>query len=207
MLRFHEAGMSNHSPDPVLPRAAAGHEAKLTFSEGVLIGRPILVRELDVADEAVAHAVLTDIMAEHVAGTITTPVRYKGKHPRRWFVQIFPDASKPRLLGFFFPDNRFLGWLSITTSPALPGMAVLGVVIRPPYRNLGLGTAAILHVEKHLGTITKDPAIDRFFFETEARNRHVIHIARKLRVGQTGTRVDVLKGGVTMLQFTTTTTR
>ena len=75
------------------------------------------------------------------------------------------------------------------------------MIIRPPYRDAGLGTAAILHVAKHLAAITRDPAAADVFFETQAVNRRVIHVARKVRVAPAGSRVDDLKGGVTMLQY------
>ncbi|MBN2149833.1 MAG: GNAT family N-acetyltransferase [Candidatus Lokiarchaeota archaeon] len=138
--------MSNRSSRPALPRAPSGHETRLTFSEGVSLGRPVTVRELDPADDAVAHEVLADVMAEHAAGTVTTFVRYRGGHPRRWFDQLYPPACRPRVLGLSFPDGTLLGWITATTSPGAPGQAVLGMVVREPYRDRGLGTAAILHV-------------------------------------------------------------
>ncbi len=193
--------MSNRSTKPVLPRAPGGHEAKLVFSEGVALGRPVTVRELDPADPAVQHEVLADVMAEHAAGTITTFIRYKGRHPERWFPQLYPPACDPRVLGFFFPDGTLIGWLTVTSSPAVPGQAVLGMIIRPPYRDAGLGTAALLHVAKHLPAIARDPAATGVFFETQAVNRRVIHVARKLPVAHVGSRVDDLKGGITMLQY------
>nr|MDO8084787.1 GNAT family N-acetyltransferase [Candidatus Sigynarchaeum springense] len=194
--------MSDRSFRPALPRAPNGHEARLAFSEGVSLGRAVIVRELDPADEAVMHEVLSDVMAEHAAGTVTTFVRYKGKHPRRWFSQLYPPHCDPRVLGFFFPDGTLLGWLTVTTSPAAPGQAVLGMIVREPYRDAGLGTAAILHVAKYLHGITRDPAIEGVFFETEEGNRRVFRVARKLRVAPAGTRIDALKGGIMMLQFT-----
>ena len=194
--------MSDRPPKDALPRAAGGHEARLVFSEGVSLGRAITVRELDPADEGVMHEVLSDVMAEHAAGTITTFVRYRGKHPRRWFGQLYPPHCEPRVLGFFFPDGTLLGWLTVTTSPAAPGQAVLGMIVREPYRDAGLGTAAILHVIKHLRDIARDPAIEGVFFETGEGNRRVLRVARKLRVVPAGTRIDALKGGALMLQFT-----
>ncbi|MEX2719651.1 MAG: GNAT family N-acetyltransferase [Candidatus Sigynarchaeota archaeon] len=194
--------MSDRSPRPALRRAPGGHEARLAFSEGVALGRPVMVRELDPADDAVAHEVLSDVMAEHAAGTITTFVRYRGKHPRRWFDQLYPPSCDPRVLGFFFPDGTLLGWITATRSPAVPGQAVLGMVVRPPYRDAGLGTAAILHVQKHLHRITRDGSMAGVFFETEERNRRVRHVARKLRAAPAGVRIDALKGGAMMLQFT-----
>jgi RimJ/RimL family protein N-acetyltransferase len=171
------------------------------FSEGVTLGLPVTVRELDPADPVVQHEILADIMAEHAAGTITTFVRYKGRHPDRWFSQLYPAASRPRILGFFFPDGTLAGWLTITESPAVPGQAVLGMIIRQPFRDAGLGTAAILHVAKHLAAITRDPTITDVFFETQAGNRRVIHVARKVQVAPAGSRVDALKGGITMLAY------
>jgi GNAT superfamily N-acetyltransferase len=140
-------------------------------------------------------------MAEHAAGTITTFVRYKGRRPERWFPQLYPPASDARVLGFFFPDGTLLGWLTVSASPAAPGQAVLGMVVRPPYRDAGLGTAAVMHVAKHLAAITRDPAATGVFFETQAGNRRVIHVARKVQVVPAGSRVDALKGSVTMLQY------
>ena len=172
------------------------------FSEGVTLGRPIIVRELDPADDAVAHEVLSDVMAEHAAGTITTYIRYRGKHPRRWFDQLYPPSCEPRVLGFFFPDGTLLGWITVTVSPAASGQAILGMIVREPYRDAGLGTAAILHVQKYLRDITRDPAIAGVFFETGEGNRRVLHVARKLRVAPAGARIDALKGGAMMLQFT-----
>ncbi len=201
MLPVSKNGMSIRSPKPVLPRAPGGHEARLVFSEGVTLGRPITIRELDPADDGVAHEVLADVMAEHVTGTITTFVRYKGRHPDLWFSQLYPAASKPRILGFTFPDGTLAGWLTITESIAVPGQAVLGMIIRQPFRDAGLGTAAILHVAKHLAAITRDPAITDVFFETQAVNRRVIHVARKVQVAPAGNRVDDLKGGITMLRY------
>jgi len=194
--------MSDRSTRPALPRAPNGHEARLAFSEGVSLGRLITVRELDPADESVMHEVLSDVIAEHAAGTVTTFVRYRGKHPRRWFGQLYPPHCEPRVIGFFFPDNTLLGWLTVTTSPAAPGQAVLGMIVREPYRDAGLGTAAILHVAKHLHGIARGASLDGVFFETEEGNRRVFHVARKLRVAPAGTRIDALKGGIMMLQFT-----
>ena len=193
--------MSDRSSKPVLPRAPGGHEARLVFSEGVTLGRPVTVRELNPADPAVQHEILANVMAEHAAGTITTYIRYKGRHPERWFPQLYPATCKPRVLGFYFPDGTLLGWLTVSTSPAAPGLAILGMVIRPPYRDAGLGTAAVLHVAKHLAAITRDPAVTDVFFETQAGNRRVIHVAHKVQVAPAGSRVDALKGGITMLQF------
>jgi GNAT superfamily N-acetyltransferase len=193
--------MSDSLSRLVLPRGPGGHEARLTFSEGVTLGRPVIVRELDPADDCVAHEVLADVMAEHAAGTITTHVRYRGKHPRRWFDALYPAASRPRILGFFFPDGTLAGWLTATTSPAMPGTAVLGMIIREPYRNQGLGTAALLHVEKHLFAIARDPSITRVFFETQAANHRVIHVAKKLQVATTGERPNPFAPAITMIQY------
>ncbi len=195
--------MSDRSPKPALARVPNGHEARLVFSEGVSLGRPVTVRELDPADDAVAHEVLADVMAEHAAGTLTTFVRYRGVHPRRWFDQLYPPACRPRVLGFFFPDGTLLGWISTTASPAAPGQAVLGMIVRPPYRDAGLGTAAILHVARHLAAIARDPSTTGLFFESEVDNIRVKHVARKVRVARAGTRVDALKGGVVMIQYST----
>ncbi len=59
----------------------------------------------------------------------------------------------------------------------------------------------VLHVVKHLATITRDPTIADVFFETRAGNRRVVHVARKLSVLPAGTRVDQLKGGITLMQY------
>ena len=52
---------------------------------------------------------------------------------------------------------------------------------------------AILHVQKYLCDITRDPAVTGVFFETGEGNRRVLHVARKLRVAPAGARIDALK--------------
>ena len=44
--------------------------------------------------------------------------------------------------------------------------------------------------------------MDGVFFETGEGNRRVLRVARKLRATPAGTRIDALKGGTMMLQFT-----
>jgi len=179
-----------------------GHEKPLLFQESVNLGRPIIAREIEPWTDAGAHELLSDIMAAHDAGDITTIARYKGKNPRRWLASIYPLTMDPRFIGLFFPDGTLLGWVSFTTSPYLPGKAVLGMVIRPPYQNAGLGTAALLHARKYLQDIMHDTSITGIFFETQEQNARVLAIAKKMKVQNTGRRIDQLKGGAAMLAFT-----
>jgi len=179
-----------------------GHEKPLLFQESVNLGRPIIAREIEPWTDAGAHELLSGIMAAHEAGDITTIARYKGKNPRRWLASIYPFAMEPRFVGLSFPDGTLLGWVSFTTSPYLPGKAVLGMVIRPPYQNAGLGTAALLHAKKYLQDIMKDKTIMSIFFETQEQNARVLAIAKKMKVRTAGWRIDQVKGGVAMLAFT-----
>nr|MDO8115211.1 GNAT family N-acetyltransferase [Candidatus Sigynarchaeota archaeon] len=179
-----------------------GHEKPLQFQESVNLGRPIIAREIEPWTDAGAHELLSDIMAAHEAGDITTIARYKGKNPRRWLASIYPFAMEPRFVGLFFPDGTLLGWVSFTTSPYLPGKAVLGMVIRPPYQNAGLGTAALLHAKKYLRDIMRDASITDIFFETQEDNARVLAIAKKMKVQNTGRRIDQIKGDIAMLAFT-----
>lgn len=185
-----------------IPLVAGGHAKPLVFSEGVALGQHVIAREIDATTKTGAHEILSDIMAAHEAGDIHTIARYKCKNPLRWLSMIYPAACTPRFIGLFFPDGTLLGWMSFTTSSSMPGKAIIGAIIRPPYRNAGLGTAAMLHTQKYLHDIIQDDSIVGIFFDTQARNGRVIAIARRIKAVESGRRVDQLRGGEMMVSFT-----
>jgi len=184
---------------PIIP---GGHAKPLVFLEGVSLGQQVIAREIDATTETGAHEILSDIMAAHEAGDIHTIARYKCKHPLRWLSMIFPAACNARFIGLFFPDGKLLGWLSFSTSPSIPGKAIIGAIIRPEYRNAGLGTAAMLHAQKYLHDIMKSDAITGIFFDTQARNARVLSIAKRIKAVEQGRRVDQMRGGEIMVSFT-----
>src|SRR5271157_1098231 len=147
--------MYNHASDEI-PTIPGGHSKSLIFTEGVNLGQQVVAREIDATTETGAHEILCDIMAAHEAGDIHTIARYKCKNPLRWLSMIYPPACTPKFIGLFFPGGTLLGWLSFTTSPSMPGKAIVGAIIRAPYRNAGLGTAAMLHTQKYLHDIMQD---------------------------------------------------
>jgi len=204
MLQPHEEGMSEHTSHGAwtIPLVAGGHAKPLVFTEGVALGQHVMAREIDATTETGAHEILSDIMAAHEAGDIHTIARYKCKNPLRWLSMIYPPACTPKFIGLFFPGGTLLGWLSFTTSPSMPGKAIVGAIIRAPYRNAGLGTAAVLHARKYLHDIMHDSAISGIFFDTQVRNTRVIAIARRIKAVEAGRRVDQLRGGETMVSFT-----
>jgi len=185
-----------------VPLVLGGHAKPLVFSEGVNLGQAVVAREIDATIETAAHEILSDIMAAHEAGDIHTIARYKCKNPLRWLSIIYPVACNPHFIGLFFLGGTLLGWLSFTTSPSIPGKAIIGAIIRPPYRNAGLGTAAIIHAQKYLHDIMKDDAITGIFFDTQERNARVLAIARRIRAVEAGRRIDELRGGEAMVSFT-----
>jgi|SRR5271157_125304 len=193
--------MNNNVPDEI-PTIPGGHAKPLVFSEGVSLGQHVILREIDATTETAAHEILSDIMAAHQAGDIHTTARYKCKNPLRWLSMIYPAACNPRFIGLLFPCGTLLGWLSFTTSPSMPGKAIIGAIIRPKYRIAGLGTAAMLHAQKYLHDIVKDENITGIFFDTQARNARVMAIARRIMAVEAGRRVDELRGGEIMVSFT-----
>ncbi|HME56454.1 MAG TPA: GNAT family N-acetyltransferase [Candidatus Lokiarchaeia archaeon] len=185
-----------------IPLVFGGHAKPLVFSEGVNLGQHVVAHEIDATTETAAHEILSDIMAAHQAGDIHTTARYKCKNPLRWLSMIYPAVCNPRFVGLFFPGDTLLGWLSFSTSPSMPGKAIIGAVIRPKYRNAGLGTAAMLHAQKYLHDIVRDESITGIFFDTQERNARVMAIARRIKAVEAGRRVDELRGGEIMVSFT-----
>src|SRR5271157_3641063 len=196
--------MSEHTLNETgrVPLVFDGHAKPLVFSEGVLLDQHLVAWEIDATTETGAHEILSDIMAAHDAGDIHTTARYKCKNPLRWLSMIYPSACNPRFIGLFFPGGTLLGWMSFSTSPSMPGKAIIGAIIRPRYRNAGLGTAAMLHAQKYLHDIVKDENITGIFFDTQERNARVLAIARRIKAVEAGRRVDELRGGETMVSFT-----
>jgi GNAT superfamily N-acetyltransferase len=168
--------------------AATGHVAMLMFGEGVTLGRKVVVQQLDLANEATLDAILTDIQAAAAEGIIAGRTRYKGKHPDRWLELIYPRCYRPAFLGAFFPDGTLLGWVSMLRTK--PDSVQLGSIIRPPYRNHGLGSALVLHAWRYAAEIYGDPAITGIAFVTRETNAPVLAIAKKHHLALVQTLVD-----------------
>jgi ribosomal protein S18 acetylase RimI-like enzyme len=163
-----------------------GHEMPLDSTKELRLGRSVHVRELDHGTDGVAHELLSDLMAARDAGEIETMVRYKGKNQMRWLAMVYPEAATPRFLGFFDDGGTLLSWASLTTSPSFPGEAILGAIIRPPYRNLGLGTAMVQHCRRFARAVLGDASLVDLFLTTTPANARVLRIVEKLGMHSTG---------------------
>jgi ribosomal protein S18 acetylase RimI-like enzyme len=179
--------------------ASTGHRAPLLFEEGVTLGRKVIVQQLDLASEAVKDAILTDVQAAANEGTVARRTRYKGKHATKWLEMIYPAVFRPVFLGAFFPDGTLLGWVSMLRTEPTNDHALLGAVIRPPYRNHGLGSALVLHAWRHAAEIYGDPSIMGIAFETQETNAAVMAIAKKHHLAFVSERVD--ESGATPVRY------
>ena len=170
-----------------------GHDRPLHFWEYTRVGRAILVREMNLNDDGVLDEILTDIMLESEAGTIQTPIRYdyeglrtrsdgspRPKRARKWFNQIYPSFLKPVFLGAYFMNGTCIGWISLVRAFSIPGQVQVGIIIKPEYRNKGLGTALVMHVHKFLYEITGDVEIRQISMTTRESNERIISIAFRM---------------------------
>lgn len=178
-----------------------GHDAPLCSTKALRLERSVHVRELDHSTDGVAHEILTDIMAARDASEIETIVRYKGKNPLRWLAMVYPEAATPRLLGLFDDAGTLLGWAALSTSPSYPGCAILGAIVRPQYRDRGLGTAIVEHCRRHAREVLGDLTLVNLFFDTQENNDRVLRIVEKTNIASASERKNL--NGHRMIGFKT----
>jgi len=178
-----------------------GHDAPLCSSKALRLEGSVHVRELNHGTDGVAHEILTDIMAARDANEIETIARYKGKNPLRWLAMVYPEAATPCFLGLFDDAGTLLGWASLSTSPSYPGCAILGAIVRPQYRDRGLGTAIVEHCRRHAREVLGDPTLVDLFFDTKENNNRVRRIVIKTIMASAGVRKNLY--GHRMIGFKT----
>ncbi|HME53390.1 MAG TPA: GNAT family N-acetyltransferase [Candidatus Lokiarchaeia archaeon] len=168
-----------------------GHGVPLFSTQEPRLGGAVHVRELDHANERVAHEILTDIMTARAAKEIDTLARYKGKKPLWWLGTVYPEAATPRFLSLFNEQGTLLGWAALSTTPSLPKCAVLGAIVRPPFRNFGLGWAIVEHCRKYAREVLDDTTLADLFFDTREQNTQVLRIVEKVGMTPARERVDI----------------
>jgi RimJ/RimL family protein N-acetyltransferase len=170
-----------------------GHDVPLAGIDEARVGFPVRVREIDHRDEATAHEVLTDIMAGQAEGTFDCSIHYKGKRPGYWMGCLSPEVLAPKYLGLFSPAGELLGWFSLTFTLGRPDLASLGIVVREPWRDKGIGTAATRHAVALKGTLLARP-IGTLLITTKASNVRMMRIARKVGLHDLGKITDAGTG-------------
>jgi GNAT superfamily N-acetyltransferase len=168
---------------------AGGHDALLAGIDEARVGYPVRVRDIDHRDGATAHEVLSDVMAGRAAGTFDCDIHYKGKRAGYWMQCLTPDALSPRYFGLFSPAGDLLGWFSLTFTLGRPDMASLGIVVREPWRDKGIGTAAVRHAVALKGTLLARP-IGVLLVTTKESNARMLRVVQKVKLHDLGEFVD-----------------
>nr|MDO8109310.1 GNAT family N-acetyltransferase [Candidatus Sigynarchaeota archaeon] len=192
----------NRTGQQHVPLLAGGLDVLLVPAGKSRVGQAVWLRELDHGTEEVAHAILTDIMAEDAAGTIKAYVKYRGKNPRRWLALVFPPIFKPRFLGLFLEDGTLAGWISLVMVATMMDSAGLGLIVHAPHRNKGLGTAVVQYCIDHVLDIMHDPRITNLYYHTTEQNAPMLAISAKVRMQSLGKHEDNLRPGYVMVRFT-----
>jgi ribosomal protein S18 acetylase RimI-like enzyme len=172
---------------------AGGHDALLAGIDEARVGFPVRVREVDHRDEATAHEILVDIMAGQAAGTFACSIHYKGKRTGFWMQCLSPDVLVPKYFGLFSPAGELLGWFSLTFTLGRPDLATFGIVVREPWRDRGIGTAATRHAVALKDTLLARP-IGTLLVTTKASNVRMMRIARKVGLYDLGEITDAGTG-------------
>ncbi len=181
------------SPRGTLAAVAGGHDEMLAGIDEARVGFAVRVREIDHRDPATAHEVLADVMAGQAAGTFAPVVHYKGKRVGFWMQCLTPDALAPKYFGLLSPAGELLGWFSLTFTFNRPELASLGIVVREPWRDKGIGTAATRHAVALKDTLLVRP-IGTLLVTTKGNNGRMMHIAKKVGLHDLGEIVDSGKG-------------
>nr|MDO8113137.1 GNAT family N-acetyltransferase [Candidatus Sigynarchaeota archaeon] len=178
-----------------------GLDVLLVPGEQSRVRQAVWLRELDHETDEVAHAILSDIMAEDAAGTLKAYVRYRGKNPQRWLAQVFPPMFKPRFLGLFLDDGTLAGWISLVIAYDMPNSAGLGIIIHEALRSKGLGTAVVKYCIDNTAAIMHDPGITCLFYATTEQNAPMCTVSAKAGMQPLGKRADTLRPGYEMIWF------
>jgi hypothetical protein len=83
----------------------------------------------------------------------------------------------PRYFGLFSPAGDLLGWFSLTFTLGRPDMATLGIVVREPWRDRGIGTAATRHAVALKDSLLSRP-VRTLLETTKASNGRVLRIVQ-----------------------------
>lgn len=173
--------------------AAGGYDAALAGIDAARVGCAVRVRQLDHHDEGMAHEILTDIMAGQAARLFSSSIRYKGKRPGYWLGCVAPEALAPRYFGLFSPAGELVGWFSIMFTLARPDLASFGILLRPPWRDKGIGTAAT-----RLAVAGKDVLLARpigtLLVMTSNNNARMLRIVEKIGLVDLGSLHDAGTG-------------
>ncbi len=177
------------APRGKVAAVAGGHDAALAGIDEARVGCPVRVREVDHHDGATAHEVLSDVMAGRAAGTFDSDVHYKGKRAGFWMQCLTPDALLPKYFGLLSPAGELLGWFSLTFTLGRPDMASLGIVVREPWRDRGIGTAAVRHAVALKDSLLARP-IGTLLVTTKASNARMLRVVQKVGLLDLGEVVD-----------------
>jgi GNAT superfamily N-acetyltransferase len=168
---------------------AGGHDALLAGIDEARVGFPVRVREIDHHDEATAHEILTDVMAGREAGTFDCDIHYRGRRPGFWMGCLTPDVLAPRYFGLFSPAGVLLGWFSLAFTLRRPDLASLGIVVREPWRDRGIGTAATRHAMAQKDSLLARP-IGAMIVTTRESNARMMRVVRKVGLHDLGEFTD-----------------
>ncbi len=169
--------------------AAKGRLTGELPAEATRLRVPISIRQLDHEDEAVAHAILTDIVNEQVAGNYSTCTGYKGKNPRRWLSGLAPPSSSPRFFGLFTQGGEMVGWFELLFLKKRSTCAGFGLILKTQYRDKGIGKSTFRYVIANAARLLVRP-ITAILFDTLASNARVVAFARSSGLIEVGTVAD-----------------
>ncbi len=176
-----------------MPLVAGGRDEALDGWDERALGFAVRVREVDHRAEAASREILADVMAGRAEGTFSSDIHYKGRREGYWMQCLSPDVLGPRYFGLFSSAGVLLGWFSLTFTLSRPELATLGIMVKAPWRDRGLGTAAIRHAIARKDSMLARP-IGALLVTTKPDNGRVIHIARKLGLHDLGMVVDGATG-------------
>ncbi|MEX2753938.1 MAG: GNAT family N-acetyltransferase [Candidatus Sigynarchaeota archaeon] len=135
-------------------------------------------------------------MAEHAAGTFVTAIRYRGRREGYWMQCLSPDVLSPKYFGLLSPAGTLLGWFSLAFTVGRRDWASFGIVIKPPWRDKGLGTAATRHALARKDVLLARPA-GVVINTTRETNARMLRIAAKLGLHDQGMIFDAGRGAST----------
>ncbi len=181
------------SPRGTVVAVAGGHDEVLAGIDEARLGFPVHVLEIDHHDPATAHEVLIDVMAGQAAGTFAPFIHYKGKRHGFWMGCLTPEALLPKYFGLFSPAGELVGWFSLAFTVGRPDLASLGIVIKEPWRDKGIGTAAVRHAVALKDSLLARP-IGTLLVTTKNDNVRMLCIARTVGLHDLGEIVDSGKG-------------
>jgi RimJ/RimL family protein N-acetyltransferase len=105
-----------------------------------------------------------------------------------------PEVLCPRYFGLISPAGVLLGWFSLMHTLTRPEIATLGIVIREPWRDKGIGTAATRLAVERKGSLLAKP-IETLLVTTKASNVRMMRVVAKVGLHDLGEIVDSGSGG------------